>query len=328
MVVYTTRWGCVRLPPPSPPQSVSLLPPASAPGSDSAPPTSLRAPSPVLDPSPPADAPVPSPVSSVGGGLVPRVVETDVLRGRAPPAVGRPAAGPSRVPPAGGDSSVDQRPVPKRLRTDTGASPPRSWAVECEDAARVDVSSPADVCGAVGGSELSPASPPMPTADDSPRLVVATADRDLVVILRKDVHQGASAPVLGGGGPDSSVSSAGSPSVQPRVKPCEKPRAPASTKPCAAPREPPVADTGATPSSVDHFPVLAADGSVVPKSRVLDLVWDDRVKFISDNIINCNLTTLSTILSERTLPQWLPVIQIICIYRPEETFPAVMSHLQ
>ncbi|XP_069173577.1 calphotin-like [Procambarus clarkii] len=127
--------------PAPPPQSVSSLPTASAPVSDSVPSTSLQAPSPVLDPSPPAAAPVPSPVSSVDGDLVPRVVEADVLRSCAPSVVGWPAAGYSRVPSAGGDSSDDQRPVPQRSRMDTGASPPRSWAEECEDAARVDVSS-------------------------------------------------------------------------------------------------------------------------------------------------------------------------------------------
>ncbi|XP_069171625.1 organic cation transporter protein-like [Procambarus clarkii] len=71
------------------------------------------------------------------------------------------------------------------------------------------------------GVVLLPESPPIPTADDSPRWEVAPAERDLVVVLRKDVRRGASAPMLGGGGPDSSVFSAGSPSVQPCVKPRE-----------------------------------------------------------------------------------------------------------
>ncbi len=104
-------WWCEDLPL----QLASSLRPAS----------SLRDPSPVLvlslPPAPPALSPVP--VSPVGCGLVPPVVEAAVLRGRTFPAVGRPAEGSSRMSTAGGDSSDDQRPVLKRYGTTRSVSP-------------------------------------------------------------------------------------------------------------------------------------------------------------------------------------------------------------
>nr|XP_045617068.1 vegetative cell wall protein gp1-like [Procambarus clarkii] len=151
-----------------PPRSVSSLPPVSAPVSDSAPllpSTSLQAPSPMLDPSPTA-APVPSSVSSVGSGLVPCVLEAAILRGRATPVGGQSTAGSSQVPPAGGDSSDDQRPCPKRSRTDAGASPPRSWAEECEDAGSVDVSSAS--CSSVECEDGASGAGPPPAIPVSP----------------------------------------------------------------------------------------------------------------------------------------------------------------
>ncbi|XP_045596311.1 uncharacterized protein [Procambarus clarkii] len=77
-------------------------------------------PSPVRAPSlsPAAPAVSPTPVSPVDGGLILHVVEDALLRSHVLPDVGRPAAGSSRVPSVGGDSSDDLRPVPKRFRTD------------------------------------------------------------------------------------------------------------------------------------------------------------------------------------------------------------------
>ncbi|XP_069162256.1 uncharacterized protein [Procambarus clarkii] len=54
--------------------------------------------------------------------------------------------------------------------------------------------------------------------------------------------------------------------------------------------------------------VFAADNDVTNHLNHIESL-KTKVKFKSDNIINCNITTLSTILSERTLQQWLPVIQ-------------------
>nr|XP_045587498.1 vegetative cell wall protein gp1-like [Procambarus clarkii] len=232
---------------------------------------------------PPLSAPDLSPRD--GPGVDSLLVSAPVLDGGVDVDVGvavAPPPPPGSPPPASLPLSpqpdLSQLPVPPSLHV---ASPVPLDVSSVESPAveeYVDPASPAEVGGAVGGSVLPPESPPVPTAGDSPRWEVAPAERDLVVVLRKDVRHGASAPMLGGGGPDSSVSSAGSLSVQTHVGPREEPRVPVDTQPCAAPREPPSADTSAKPPSVGSSPVLAADGSVVREPRVLDIVWDDRVR--------------------------------------------------
>nr|XP_045598980.1 ESX-1 secretion-associated protein EspI-like [Procambarus clarkii] len=169
-------------PTPSPPKDSSpVLAPAPLPIL-----LSSRDPSPMRAPSLSSVAPVvsPTPVSPVDRGLIPHVVEDAFLRSSALPDVGRLAAGSSRVPPVGGDSSDDLRPVPKRSRTDRVVSPPRAWADECADMDE----------DAVAGSELPPVSRPSPSAVGSPPWEAVPGARDLVVILKKDGHRGPPAP--------------------------------------------------------------------------------------------------------------------------------------
>ncbi|XP_069184430.1 uncharacterized protein [Procambarus clarkii] len=103
------------------------------------------------------------------------------------------------VPAAGPAGRGVVRPVSKRSRRARSVSPLRG--VPWEEVGEYGyLAPPAENDGAVRGSEVATcASPPASPAVGSPQWGVVPDDRDLVVMLRKDVRQRASAPVPGGG---------------------------------------------------------------------------------------------------------------------------------
>ncbi|XP_045611376.2 uncharacterized protein [Procambarus clarkii] len=213
------------------------------------PPTSASSP----PPAPPA--PSPAPVSPEGCGPVPPVGEADVFPDRVLPGDLRPAVGSTGMPPAGGDSSDDQRSLSKRSRRARSVSPPRGWAAECEV---VDD----DV---IEGPVWPPVAPMAPAAGASPSWEVAPSDRDLVVVLTKTVRREASDPVPGGRGPGRCVFPVVSPGVKNRVA--------ISTNLCGYPCPSP----GARNPRAAPFPVVPANGVPLDALQALELTVDSWV---------------------------------------------------
>nr|XP_045590099.1 vegetative cell wall protein gp1-like [Procambarus clarkii] len=173
-------FGAASPPPPASPPSTSLpLSPQPAPSRPPMPVPSLHAASPV-------------PLNICGEespavcGPVPPAVEAVVLRGRALKV--RPLESSAVLRDDEGDSSDDRQPPSPSARGGSGVCLPLRGVPWVEMQEYVDPASPVVVGGAVGGSMLPPESPPMPTADDSPRWEVAPAERDLIVVLQKDVR--------------------------------------------------------------------------------------------------------------------------------------------
>nr|XP_045596348.1 SH3 domain-containing protein C23A1.17-like [Procambarus clarkii] len=100
-------------------------------GADPPPPSASSPPTAPLAPSSPP-APSPAHASPEGCGPVPPVDEADVFPDRVLPGDLRPAVGSTGMPPAGADSSDDQRPLSKRSWRARSVSPPRGWVAECE----------------------------------------------------------------------------------------------------------------------------------------------------------------------------------------------------
>nr|XP_045617081.1 SH3 domain-containing protein C23A1.17-like [Procambarus clarkii] len=186
------------------------------------------APRPVLSPAAVSSAcvDVHTVMSSVVCGPVPRVVEAAMLSDRALRGVARPIGGSAMVPPGGGYSSDDLRPVSKRSRRALSLSPPPgvAWADvrDFEDSGSSS-SVDGDVCDAVGvpaapvgrvaavmgpvvglslgpGPVSSPAASASPVACSPSWVVVAPAEiagegGDLVLVLKNASVPAASVPL-------------------------------------------------------------------------------------------------------------------------------------